>query len=149
MTGLKNLAWPRYCRDALAKRPQSILMSHLKTEKRFVILLIFFLDAPLHLYMRVCPSVRMSVHPYVRPSVCPSIRMSIRPPPLRKKTPKSPKIIRKSIIASQHLRYIHSNEINHLEGASLSYWTCFFFIMTYYATFSLQIQTQKHNNLPG
>ena len=38
-----------------------------------------FLDASSHLYMRVCPSVRMSVYPYVRPL------------PLRKKRRNRPK----------------------------------------------------------
>ena len=35
-----------------------------------------FLDASSHLYMRVCPSVRVSV----RPSVCPSVNIKEKPP---------------------------------------------------------------------
>ena len=38
-----------------------------------------FLDAPSHLYKRVCPSVRPSVRPSVCPSVRPSVRRSVGP----------------------------------------------------------------------
>ena len=34
-----------------------------------------FLDAPSHLYKRVCPSVGPSVRPWVRPSVGPSVNI--------------------------------------------------------------------------
>ena len=50
----------------------------------------------------------------LRMSVCPSVN-------IKEKTSKSPKIVRKWF--TEHLRYIHSNEIKYLEGASLSYWT--------------------------
>lgn len=43
-----------------------------------------FLDAYSHLYKRVCPSTRMSVHPSVRPYVCPfplALKQNHRKPP--------------------------------------------------------------------
>ena len=40
---------------------------------------ILFLDAPPHLYQRVCPSVGPSVRPSVRRSVSPSVGPSVGP----------------------------------------------------------------------
>ena len=47
---------------------------------RIVIRLFFqsLLDASLHLYKRVCPSVGLSFRRSVRPSVCPSVGLSVR-----------------------------------------------------------------------
>ena len=69
----------------------------------FFLLFFFFLDASSHLYMRVCPSVRMSVCPSVCPSVGPSVS-------IKEKTPKSPGIINEM----NHIQDIHrySNKKN-------------------------------------
>ena len=52
------------------------------TKNNFILTIKSFLDASTHLYKRLCPSVRWSVHCsvrlLVRPSVGPSIRGSIK-----------------------------------------------------------------------
>ena len=35
----------------------------------------------MHLYERVCPSVRMTIRPYIRLFVCPFVRPDVRPLP--------------------------------------------------------------------
>ena len=77
--------------------------------------------------MRPRISIIGSVRPYVRMSVCPYVR----PLPLRKNRRNRLKSLGYGSYIStnllEHLRYIYSNEIEYLEGASLSYWSCFFF----------------------
>ena len=68
-----------------------------------------------------------------RISIIGSVRPYVRPLPLRKNRRNRLKSLGYGSYVSTNLpeplRYIYSNEIKYLEGASLSYWTCSFLVL--------------------